>query len=239
MSILVVEDNPISSKILDINLQENGYEVVIANDAFEALTILETKKDISLIITDIMMPKMDGLQFILKIKQDQRFKKLPFIIASAMSNKKIVKKAIEMGCKHFIVKPVQSTQLIKLVKEILPNQRLILRDKHQTAAEMGLNIASYQKIANMFAQYLSKEIETLETELNEGKFKNLSIDLNQLRESATTLKTERLLDVLERVRKHLGNEDGRQLWNADKDYKVLLDEMKLLRKVLQLSLSDS
>ncbi|ETR73496.1 MAG: two-component system, chemotaxis family, response regulator CheY [Candidatus Magnetoglobus multicellularis str. Araruama] len=235
MSILIVEDNLISLKILDINLRENGYEVVTAPDPKEALELLEAIPKIKLIVTDIMMPEMDGLEFIAKVKANAKWKKLPFIIISAMSNKKTVKKAIALGCQHFIVKPVQSQQLLKMVRNILPHQRLIIRSKSQNAAQMGLDMASYQKICTLFGEMLKKELMVLEKELGKGKYKDFSLNLKQLRESATTLSAERVLDVLDDL-DSLASEDGkRSVWNFTKYYELLLEEMKLLHNALTIS----
>jgi len=235
MSILVVEDNPISLKILDINLRENGYEVMTAPDPKEALDQLEVNPNIKLIITDIMMPEMDGLEFISKVKSNTQWKKLPFIIISAMSNKKTVKKAIALGCQHFLVKPVQSKKLLTMVKSILPNQRLIIRSKSLNAAQMGLDMASYQRICTMFGEMLKKESAVLERELGKGKYKDFSLNLKQLRESATTLSAERVLDILDDL-DNMASEDGkRSVWNITKYYESLLQEMKLLHNALTIS----
>jgi len=236
MSILIVEDNLISLKILDINLRENGYEVLTAPNPKEALELLEVTPTIQLIITDIMMPEMSGLEFISRVKSNSQWKKMPFIIISAMSNKKTVKKAIALGCQHFIVKPVQSQKLLKMVRTLLPNQRLIIRSKIQNAQHMGLDITSYQKICNMFAEMLQKEIVVLERELGKGKYKDLSVNLKQLRESATTICAERVLDVLDGL-DNLSTEDGkRSVWNMTKLFETLLQEMKLLHNALTISL---
>jgi len=235
MSILIVEDNPISLKILDINLRENGYEVLTAPDPKEALDHLEANPNIKLIITDIMMPGMNGLEFISKVKTNVEWKKLPFIIISAMSNKKTVTKAIALGCQHFLVKPVQSKKLLKMVKGILPNQRLIIRNKSQSAANMGLDMASYQRICTLFGEMLQKETAVLERELEKGKYKDFALNLKQLRESATTLSAERVLDILDNL-DNMASEDGkRSVWNITKYYELLLKEMKLLHKALIIS----
>ena len=234
MSILIIEDNPVSLKILDINLQENGYEVITAPNPIVAFSKLKENPEINLIITDIMMPEMDGLEFITEIKKNPEWKKLPFIITSAMSNKPTVKKAIEIGCKHFIVKPVKAAQLIKMVRELIPREKLILRDKAHNAKEMGLNLASYQKIAQIFVNFLKDSVEILEKEINEKNFNNISLDTAQLRESTTTLKAERVLEVLSRLNPQ-DSEPG--VWNKEKDYKLLLKELQLLLKAIQLSLN--
>ncbi|KPA14678.1 Signal transduction response regulator, receiver region domain protein [Candidatus Magnetomorum sp. HK-1] len=236
MSILAIEDNPISLKIIDINLRENGYEVVTAANPKEAFDLLEVVPKIKLIITDIMMPEMDGLEFISKIKTNAQWKKLPFIIISAMSNKKTVKKAIALGCQHFIVKPVQSAQLLKMVRGIIPNQRLIIRNKHKNASEMGLDLAAYQKISTMFADMLKKEMIVLEKELAQGKYKDFSINVSQLRESVSTLHAERILDIIDRLEQTSSEDGKRSVWNLTKDYELLLAEMKLLHNALTISM---
>ena len=182
-----------------------------------------------------MMPGMNGLEFISKVKTNVEWKKLPFIIISAMSNKKTVTKAIALGCQHFLVKPVQSKKLLKMVKGILPNQRLIIRNKSQSAANMGLDMASYQRICTLFGEMLQKETAVLERELEKGKYKDFALNLKQLRESATTLSAERVLDILDNL-DNMASEDGkRSVWNITKYYELLLKEMKLLHKALIIS----
>jgi len=227
MSILVVEDNQINLEIFNISLQENGYEVVAVSNAGDAVKELEIKSDISLIITDIMMPGMDGLEFITQIKQNSEWNKIPFVFVSGMSDLDTVKKAKKLGCNNFIVKPVKGDQLINLVKEILPHEKLIMGNKHRNSEDLGLNLFAYNNIVRMFVSLLEKEINRLEKAINEGKCKEHSPDLVQLRESAATLKAERVFDLL--------NQMGQKV--SAKECALLLDEFKLLLKTAKVSLN--
>ena len=68
MPILIVEDNAVSAKLAECLLQKAGYKTVVAQNGKEALANLPTIRNLQLIITDFMMPEMDGLEFIAKTK---------------------------------------------------------------------------------------------------------------------------------------------------------------------------
>jgi DNA-binding response OmpR family regulator len=79
--VLIVEDNPDISKYLEENLGEN-YTCIKAADGIEALECLE-KNEFDLIISDVMMPNMDGFEFRKKVKENIKWKQIPFIMLTA------------------------------------------------------------------------------------------------------------------------------------------------------------
>ena len=68
ISILIVEDNPVNARLLALMLHAQGYQTVMARNGREALATVAETQDIQLIITDYMMPEMDGLEFIVKVR---------------------------------------------------------------------------------------------------------------------------------------------------------------------------
>jgi len=80
MSILIVEDNPVSMKILELNIKKHGYSTISAKNGREALECLGRHLDIQLVLTDIMMPEMDGLEMLCIMKQKPELRDLPVII---------------------------------------------------------------------------------------------------------------------------------------------------------------
>jgi CheY-like chemotaxis protein len=82
--ILIVDDTEIVSRMLGDILQMEGFGVVYASNGFEAFNRLSAEKP-DLIITDIMMPVMDGVEFINKIRKDEAYKNIPVIILSALT----------------------------------------------------------------------------------------------------------------------------------------------------------
>lgn len=131
-SILLVDDEP---QIIDINkryLNQAGFEVLIANNGLEALDIFR-KHSVDLIISDIMMPKMDGYDFIsevLSLKEDQAFL---FITAKTAEPDKIY--SLSLGADDFLCKPFSPRELVLRVTNIL--KRLYGRQGQQEDLLIG------------------------------------------------------------------------------------------------------
>ena len=99
MKILIAEDDPISRRILEANLLEWGYEVMVASDGGEAWEIIQQPESPSLIISDWMMPRMDGLAFCRKICSMEGSEYIYFIILTAKGEKKDIIEGLEcFGC---------------------------------------------------------------------------------------------------------------------------------------------
>ena len=86
MSILIVEDNPINALVLENFLAKGGYNTTVAKNAQEALACLPQIKDLQLIITDLSMPEMGGLELITHLRRTPAMKGLPVIIVTGYAN---------------------------------------------------------------------------------------------------------------------------------------------------------
>ncbi|MEX2684692.1 MAG: response regulator [Candidatus Sigynarchaeota archaeon] len=117
--ILIVDDNPQNVYMLEIILKASGYAVMSASNGAEALD-LARKDPPDLVITDILMPVMDGFELCRRWKTDDRLKRIPFIFYSAnYTEAKDEQFALSLGADRFVVKPQQPEALIKIVHEIL------------------------------------------------------------------------------------------------------------------------
>lgn len=114
--ILVADDDKEILNAIEIYLQNEQMTVYKAHDGAEALQVLEQHPDIHLIIMDLMMPKMDGIQAILKIRQD---KEIPIIVLSAKSEDKDIVLGLNIGADDYITKPFNFLELIARVKSNL------------------------------------------------------------------------------------------------------------------------
>jgi sigma-B regulation protein RsbU (phosphoserine phosphatase) len=110
MRILIVEDEPISRAILRRTLENWGYEVVAAADGIEALEAIQ-KSHFSFVITDWMMPKMDGLKLVQRIREQQSFDYVYIIILTARSEKQDMVVGIDAGADDFVAKPFDREEL--------------------------------------------------------------------------------------------------------------------------------
>ncbi|AXH12284.1 response regulator transcription factor [Halarcobacter bivalviorum] len=130
LKILCVEDEENISKLLKNAIGENFYSFAIAKDGIEGLEKFE-KVSPDIIITDIMMPKLDGLEMTKKIKELND--SIPIIILSAFSEKEKLLKAIDLGISKYFIKPFDPEELLEYITVLaqkIDKQRVICLNKY-------------------------------------------------------------------------------------------------------------
>jgi two-component system, cell cycle response regulator len=111
VKILVVEDDPISRRVLEATLLKWGYEVQVAADGIEALEIIRNPDAPNLVISDWMMPRMDGLALCREIRNMEKSGYIYFIILTAKGEKKDIIEGLEAGADDFLTKPFDREEL--------------------------------------------------------------------------------------------------------------------------------
>ncbi len=118
MKILVVDDNNENLYMLESLLQGYGYEVETANDGVQALKKAK-QGDFDMIISDILMPRMDGFQLCRKIKSDEKMKTIPFVFyTAAYTYDKDREFGLSLGADRYIVKPTEPDVFIEIIREL-------------------------------------------------------------------------------------------------------------------------
>jgi DNA-binding response OmpR family regulator len=117
MKILIAEDEPLILQTLELKLKKEGYEVIGCADGLEALQKIDAEHP-DLIITDIMMPYMSGLEVVRKVKQDVNSKNIPVIVLSTMGQESIVEEAFELGADDYLKKPFSLSELSIRIKKL-------------------------------------------------------------------------------------------------------------------------
>ncbi|HRI27925.1 MAG TPA: response regulator [Chitinophagales bacterium] len=121
MKIIIVDDDVVMLQAIKTMLSKNGYQVFATTDAQDALDTLE-EEEFDLIISDIMMPYISGIELLSAIKKAR--KNLPIIIISALDQQEIVLTAFEEGADDFVKKPISLNELLLRVKHVLSKKRL-------------------------------------------------------------------------------------------------------------------
>ena len=116
--ILVVEDNNRNRRLLKILLESRGYEVLEAVTGEEAMRYLSDSKP-DLILMDIQLPNVDGLELTRNIKSNPKTADIPIVAVTAYAMKGDRERILEAGCDGYISKPIDTRKLILLVAEIL------------------------------------------------------------------------------------------------------------------------
>lgn len=119
-TILIAEDNTSNMKLLKDVLEHNGYNVIEAFNGKIALEkIKELNESINLILMDIQLPEINGIDVIKIIKSDDKTKNIPVFAVSAYAMQNEINRAKEAGCDCYITKPINLKEFIFKVKEIL------------------------------------------------------------------------------------------------------------------------
>ena len=135
IDVLIVEDSLLQTTKLANFLNQNKYKTHLARNGREALDILKKYRP-KLILSDILMPEMDGYELCSKIKADASLRDIPVILLTQLSNPRDVFKGLECGADNFITKPFKEDFLLSQIEHILVNKKF----RQQTQMEIGMDI---------------------------------------------------------------------------------------------------
>ena len=116
--ILIVEDNPQSMRVALMTLRPHGYTLLQATDGEEALAVATRDKP-DLIIMDLQLPKVDGLEATRRLRQMPDFGGIPIIAVTAHAMKGDEERVFEAGCDAYLPKPINTRELARVVAEML------------------------------------------------------------------------------------------------------------------------
>jgi len=116
--ILVADDEPHIGRIIKMKLEQGPFTVSIVYDGQEALDFINGAEKIDLVVLDLMMPKLSGLDVLKQIREQERLKSLPCIILTAGGDAKHERDALALGATQFLTKPFSPKKLYALVARL-------------------------------------------------------------------------------------------------------------------------
>jgi adenylate cyclase len=137
--ILVVDDNETNRDILITRLRMHGYDLIQAADGEEAIEATR-KAQPDLILLDVMMPKLDGIEATKRLKADESLPFTPIILVTAKADSKDVVTGLEAGADEYLTKPVDQTSLVARVKSMLR-----VKELHDKIASQAADLAKWNK----------------------------------------------------------------------------------------------
>ncbi|MEX0661588.1 MAG: response regulator transcription factor [Balneolaceae bacterium] len=117
-TILVVDDEQDLLDLIEYNLKKEGFNVLKAENGVEALKVAKENLP-DLVLLDIMMPKMDGLEVCDKMRSDANLKHIPIIFLTARGDEKTEVEGLDTGADDYVTKPISTTKLISRIKAVL------------------------------------------------------------------------------------------------------------------------
>ncbi len=116
--ILAVDDEPNIVRLIQVNLERQGYQVETANNGAQALAKIKANRP-DLVVSDVMMPEMDGFELLANIRRDPTLMDLPVIMLTAKAQDRDVMTGYQTGADMYLTKPFNPQELLQFVKRIL------------------------------------------------------------------------------------------------------------------------
>ena len=135
--ILAVDDSQTQAEQLKYILEQQGYPVTLTTNGEQALALLNEHQP-ALVISDIIMPEMDGYELCRRIKGDERLRDIPVILLTSLSNAEDVLEALACGADSFVTKPYNKDYLLAHIQQILANWKLRNSDRVRVGVEILL-----------------------------------------------------------------------------------------------------
>lgn len=117
-TILVVDDEQDLLDLIEYNLKKESFDVLKAEDGLEGIEVAREHNP-DLVLLDIMMPKMDGLEVVERMREDPKLKHIPIIFLTARGDEKTEVEGLDKGGDDYITKPISTTKLISRIKAVL------------------------------------------------------------------------------------------------------------------------
>lgn len=124
--VLVADDEPHIGRIIKMKLEQGPFDVTLVYDGREALQHMESEPDIALVLLDVMMPYVTGLDVLAKLREDDRWRSIPVIVLTAAGQEQHHRQAMALGASEFLTKPFSPKKLYARAAELtgVPSEEL-------------------------------------------------------------------------------------------------------------------
>ncbi|MCP5467681.1 MAG: response regulator [Deltaproteobacteria bacterium] len=236
IKILLAEDNLVNQKVAYNLLTEEGYDIVIANNGHEVLDLLKKDK-FDLILMDIQMPEMSGMEATQAIRQEEQEtgKHIPIIAVTAHAMKGDREKCLDAGMDDYISKPVNPRQLYDVIKNF--NQGNAKQSATQTQSydhasvmeRVGGDETLMREIVQIFVEESPLLLHEIEGAIHEKDSHKLERSAHSLKGSVSNFSAKKAYDAAYQLEKigHEGDiETAEEIYkNLEKEIKVLTEEL--------------
>ena len=117
-TVLVVDDDPVILRLLEVNFDMEGYTVLTAADGAAALEVARERHP-DVVVSDVMMPRMNGIELVQALRADDRTSGIPILLLSAKAQNADVKAGLDAGADDYLTKPFEPLELVERVAALL------------------------------------------------------------------------------------------------------------------------
>ncbi len=234
IDILVVEDSPTQAEELIYTLMQNHYFVRKASNGKQAISLIEQQKPM-VVISDIMMPEMNGYELCRYIKENENLRYIPVILLTSLSDPKDIINGLESGADNFIMKPFDENYLLSRIDYVVANQDLQKKERLELGVEIFFGGKRYF-INSQKRQILDLLISTYETAVKKNEeLQRAQIELRKLNDELENKVDERTALLTHEIAVRKQAEEEIKILNIDLEKRVLerTAQLELINKELE------
>jgi CheY-like chemotaxis protein len=200
MTVLIVDDDPVSRRLIRMTLERRKHQVAEVSSAEAAVDWLKAGASCTLVITELDLPgRMEGLQFFGLLRASPQWRDLPVIVCTSKADEKTVHEAIQRGIRHYLLKPVRPGILTETVEELLARAVPVLEARFDAMARLEVSEAEYRYLVEDCLARLTE----LGGQLSEASGRDDLVEkiriARRFREPAALLGAERLVRAVDMV----------------------------------------
>ncbi|MBX9603958.1 MAG: response regulator [Bryobacteraceae bacterium] len=207
--VLVVEDNNVNQRVVTAILKKRNWMVEIANDGREALDRLEDvpADHFSLILMDVQMPQLDGLEATRRIRQERRWDQLPIVAMTAHAMNGDRERCLQVGMNGYVSKPVQPAHLLSVLDQYIRNQVSIPKpmlptiENALTAKLMSHDQDLASNMIQLFLQLAPERLQKLQNAAESGDTQTITQEARNIGSSAKAMSAQKLSVCARKVEK--------------------------------------
>lgn len=198
-TILIVDDDPVSVRLIEMIVARHGYSTASAGSAAEARAVLDSGRAIDILIADQNLGGTSGLELCAALRADVRFRGLPIIMCTGVAGRSTVEEAMRLGIRQFIVKPIAPAVVIQKVDALLADQLRVLEPRAEAISRLQLTDTEYKVLARASQQHLTvlrEELAQAQKGIDRGAIVAV---VSRLREPANLLGAARLVAAIDHL----------------------------------------
>lgn len=158
-TILIAEDVPVDALVLRNILAHAGYQTLTATHGRHALEVLEAHPEISLVLADVGMPEMGGVELVATMRERPEWRRLPVVFVSGAADAATVKAAVSVKPAGYILKPVtEPSRVLERIQGALADEVPVLEDEDAVRVRSGMDGAAYRAACRALAAWVRGEL---------------------------------------------------------------------------------
>jgi CheY-like chemotaxis protein len=227
MTVLIVDDDPVSRRLLVMTLERRKHQVAAVATADEAIEWLKSEAGATLVVTDLDLPgRMSGLKFFSFLRANARWRNLPVIVCTGLTDESTVQDAIQRGVRHYLVKPIKPAILLEKVEEILARTVPVIEPRFDAMARLEVSEVEYKYLVEDCSEYMVSLKELMDEARKGDALLDAMVHARHVREPAALLGAGRLVSAVDAL------EEATNTQQRDQAFGLISQEIDILCEAL-------